>query len=256
MPSSPDAVPVIELDDIDSTNLEAMRQVSSGQRGPLWIRAGRQSAGRGRSGRLWASQPGNLQATLILSPGCEPERLPELSLLTGVAVLDAVQPLLAQATIGERRALRLKWPNDVLAGEAKLAGILIESTMTGGECIAAVGIGVNVACAPQIEGRATAALADWGATTTPRELLVEIDARMRQWLGVWQRGADFALVRAAWLERAHAPGTPITINTGSETLHGVFAGIDETGALLVDSVRGQQNGLRRFTFGDVSLMPR
>lgn len=248
-------LPVLELLSVDSTNADAMRRAAAGERGPMWIMAHRQTAGRGRAGRAWVSPDGNLAATLLLAPGCTPAALHQLSLLTGVAAYDALTGLVpADST---EAALRVKWPNDILAGPAKLGGILIESTISGTTAVAAIGIGINIAASPAIEGRATTCLAQLACTPspTPRALLAALDGHLRRWLAAWQHGARFDLVRAAWLERAGPPGEAITIHTGAQTLWGTYAGIDETGALLVASVTPDQKEVRRFTFGDVSLSP-
>jgi BirA family transcriptional regulator, biotin operon repressor / biotin---[acetyl-CoA-carboxylase] ligase len=247
--------PSIELDEIDSTNQEVLRRAAAGERGPLWILAHRQTAGRGRSGHTWLSPRGNLAATLLLLPGCAPTELHQLSLLTGIAVHDAIRPFQAQAKVPIAAPVRLKWPNDILAGNAKLGGILIESSTSHGQVVAAIGIGVNIAFAPEIEGRLTAAIDDWGVQPSPPMLLAAIDGHMRRWLHIWERGTGFGRVRAAWLERAGPIGEPIAVDTGSGTISGNFAGIDETGALLMSSVRATPGEVRRFTFGDVSIEP-
>ena len=248
--------PIIELDEVGSTNTEALRRAGQGDRVPVWIIARRQSAGRGRSGRTWFSSEGNLAATLLISPGCEIGHLHQLSLLTGVAVHDALAELAGGSLRAAAAGLRLKWPNDILLGEAKLGGILIESTMCGGQIMAAVGIGVNIAEAPSIDGRAVATVCGLGAAPSPRELLGGLDRHMRRWLAAWAMGARFDVVRAAWLMRCGGMGQAIEINTGAERVCGVFAGIDETGALLIDSITSSSETPRRFTFGDVNLLPR
>lgn len=252
-----DPTPVVELDEVDSTNLEALRRAGAGARGPIWIIADRQTAGRGRSGRAWISAPGNLAATLLFAPGCAATELHQLSLLAGVAVHDMLAQLRTTARHDTGAALRLKWPNDILVGDAKLGGILIESIIVQGTALAAIGIGVNIASSPAIHGRAIAATAQWGSTPTPRAMLDALDAQMRHWLGIWRAGAGFAEIIRGWETRAGAIGEPIEVNTGTEVLCGAFAGIDETGALLVDSVPTNQGKmLLRFTFGDVSLLAR
>ena len=250
------AFPIIELDDVSSTNTEALRRAGEGERGPVWIIARRQSAGRGRAGRSWVSVEGNLAATLLLSPGCGMSQLHQLSLLTGVVVHDGLAELAGGSQGASASGLRLKWPNDILLGEAKLGGILIESTTIGGQIVAAVGIGVNIAEAPSIAGRSVAAVNRLGAAPAPRELLDLFDRHMRRWLAAWAMGVRFDVVRAAWLSRCGGTGQPIEINTGSERICGAFAGIDETGALLIDSVPLSSETPRRFTFGDVNLIAR
>ena len=112
------------LDSVGSTNRETFALAEAGETGPLWIVARRQTAGRGRADRHWVSVPGNLHASLLVQLNCPPGAMPQLSLVAGVAVVDAIR----QATGGGPAGLRLKWPNDVLIGQAKCAGILVETS--------------------------------------------------------------------------------------------------------------------------------
>lgn len=247
----------IELAEVDSTNQEALRRAAAGEAGPLWIRADLQTAGRGRSGRAWCGADGNLAATLLIAPDCPLSALHQLSFVSGVAAYDALQPFCAAAIEPNVPQLLLKWPNDLLVGPAKLGGILIESTTnSAGAVVAAIGIGINVAHAPRIEGRLTAALGHFGTCPGPRDVLDAIDLQLQKWLAVWCRGDGFGAVRAAWLARAHEVGTALVVHTGAESICGSFTGIDETGALLLSNVASNPKDIRRFTYGDVSLPPR
>lgn len=241
---------LIEIDAVDSTNAEALRRAAGGERGPIWIMARRQTAGRGRSGRLWHSLDGNVMATLLFAPQCQPSALHQLSLLTGVAVLDALARH-APAHNHVRHRLRLKWPNDILSGSAKLGGILVESSGFGGTAVAALGIGINVAAAPALPDRPAACLNDIaGMAIAPGDLLAAIDARLQYWLTAWHAGRNFEAIRAAWLDRAGAIGEPVTVHAGNRLVCGTFAGLATDGALLVHD---QQGHVERFTTGDVSL---
>src|SRR5262249_49374973 len=149
-------------------------------------------------------------------------------------------------------ALRLKWPNDLLLRGAKLGGVLVESSTTGLEITTAIGIGINVSSAPKLEHRATICVADLRGRRPPfRDLLAGPAAQMERWLACWMRGSGFAAIRLAWLERAGPIGESVSVDVGSEIVRGAFAGIDETGALLVSSLAAQPGQVRRFTFGDV-----
>lgn len=243
------APPIVMLDEVDSTNAEALRRAAAGERGPLWICARSQSQGRGRSGRSWLSPPGTLAASFLFEPRVSASALPGLSLVAGVATSDAI------TETGRRHRqsglpLQLKWPNDVLIEGAKLSGILIESSSFGMELVAVVGIGINIEARPAIDGRAVTSLAEQGVRCTPHELAAALAAAMAQALALWDRGAGFSSIRAAWLERATAVGTPITVNAGSGPVAGTFAGLDTDGALLLQDTMGIR---RRFTFGDVML---
>ncbi len=242
------AAAVVVFGEIDSTNSEAMRRACAGETGPLWIRAEAQSRGRGRSGRSWTSQPGNLYATLLFVPGCLPSEAHQLSLLAGVAVHDAIHVSAAGGVAG----LRLKWPNDVLIGSAKVAGILAESIVgQGGELLAMVGVGINLANAPADADRITTHLAEHGVSSDPAVALDQLNNAMWRWLGIWDRGHGFAEIRAAWLERAGSLGEMLAINAADGRVEGRFAGIDADGSLLLRDAAGHE---RRFQFGDVSVM--
>jgi BirA family biotin operon repressor/biotin-[acetyl-CoA-carboxylase] ligase len=239
---------MVVLTEIDSTNSEAMRRAVSGETGPLWIRAVAQSRGRGRSGRRWTSQPGNLYATLLFAPKCLPTEVHQLSLLTGVAVYDAIRAMAGGSVAG----LRLKWPNDVLVGSAKIAGILAESSVgQGGELLAMVGIGINIAHAPADADRIATHLAEHGVSTDPGTALDQLDKATRRWLGIWDRGHGFGEIRAAWLERAGAVGELLAINAEEGRVEGRFAGLEADGSLLLRDAAGHE---RRFLFGDVSVV--
>ncbi len=238
---------VITLGQIDSTNSEAMRRVTSGETGPLWIRAEAQSRGRGRSGRSWTSEPGNLYATLLFAPGCARSEAHQLSLLTGVAVHDAIGAMAGADITG----LRLKWPNDVLIGMGKVSGILAESTVAAsGELLAVVGVGINLAHAPADAGRGTTCLAEHGISADPTTALEQLDKAMRHWLGTWDRGHGFAAIRGAWLGRAGSIGEMLAINAAEGRIEGRFAGLDADGSLLIEA-DGRE---RRFLFGDVTVV--
>jgi BirA family biotin operon repressor/biotin-[acetyl-CoA-carboxylase] ligase len=232
---------------VDSTNAEAMRRAQKGERGPLWIVADSQTMGRGRSGRSWASEPGNFHASLLLTLSRPAPRAYQLALVAGVAVHDALVGVARPDPIG----LGLKWPNDILIDAVKAGGILIESSASTHGLAAVIGIGINLATAPQGLDRPATCLAAHGVNTTPDALLAEIASATEVWLAIWAEGAGFETVREAWLKRAHPIGERLSIDTGAERVGGAFMGLDGEGALVLET----QDGTRRFTFGDVSLAP-
>lgn len=197
-----------------------------------WLRAGRQSAGRGRMGRHWLSPPGNLCAsTLIrLVPGDPP--VSGLGLMLGVAVHDALAGLLPQATFA------LKWPNDVMVGNAKVAGMLLERE---GDCVIA-GIGVNVAVAPELPDRETVALArlPGGEAIDAGAVLDALVPALDHWLAQWRATGNAGII-AAWSTRAHPPGTHLMISGGADRpQRGRFVGLDGDGALILAREDGTQ----------------
>jgi len=238
-------VHIERLATVDSTNAEALRRAAAGACGPLWIASDVQTAGRGRSGRSWASLQGNLQASLLLTLTLPAPRAYQLSLVAGVAVFDALQEA-ARPISGE---LALKWPNDILIGREKAGGILVESSGGARGLSAVVGIGINVAEVPAHLGRPVVSLAAKGVRVTPGHLLDAVAAAMEVWIAIWAEGEGFETVREAWLKRAHPIGEPMSIDTGHERVSGLFMGLDGEGALVLDT----DGGTRTFTFGDVSL---
>jgi BirA family biotin operon repressor/biotin-[acetyl-CoA-carboxylase] ligase len=248
-PSLPSpAVATVILEATGSTNTEAFRRAAAGEPGPLWIMARRQTQGRGRSGRQWTSEPGNLYASLLQRLACAPAVVHQLSLLAGVAVVEAID-----AAAGRRIAgLRLKWPNDVLIGEAKCAGILPESQSAGPgrEVVVVIGVGINLVSHPGHLGRPTTDLAEHGIRVAPEVMLGVLAPAIERWLEVWACGAGSAEVRRAWLANGGRVGESIIADTGRERIAGSFLGIDEGGALLLRDAQGRE---RRLAFGDVTL---
>jgi BirA family biotin operon repressor/biotin-[acetyl-CoA-carboxylase] ligase len=236
----------VVLDEVGSTNREALLRAEAGEGGPLWIMARRQTAGRGRAGRRWASEPGNLYASLLVRLPCPPIVVPQLSLVAGVAVVDAIR----EASAFPVQGLRLKWPNDVLIGQAKCAGILAESLSGPASVVAVIGIGLNLAWHPSDLGRAATNLSEHGVRIEPDEMLGALAEAMQRWLAAWDCGAGFPQVRTAWLDRAGGPGESCSVHTGAERIEGTFLGLDASGALLIEDCHGHRHSI---AFGDVML---
>lgn len=223
-----------------------MRRAAAGERGPLWILADRQTAGRGRSGRPWTSEPGNLSASLLIDVDAEPRASGQLSLLAGVAAVNAIAECAGSAGLP---GLRLKWPNDILIGAAKAGGILIESTTFSARRVVVIGIGLNLASTPSLP-RPVTCLSAHGVLATPRDVLARLDSHMDRLLSIWQEEGGFEPIRSAWLAHTTAPGEPLRVNAGPRTVSGTFHGIDADGALLMLDAHGHEH---KFTFGDVML---
>jgi len=237
---------VVHLDEIESTNSEAMRRAMRGEAGPLWVVADRQTGGRGRSGRAWVSPAGNLHASRLMALGCAPAVVPQLSLVAGIAVFESVRAVAAGGPDG----LRLKWPNDVLVGGDKLSGILVESTTIGQQAIAVIGIGLNLTSHPEGLDYPATCLGRHHSTTDRRAVLDALDRAIDLWLNAWQEGRGSACIRSAWLERAGPIGEPVSVDTGGALLAGTFAGIDDDGALLLLDSDGS---VSRHAYGGVTL---
>jgi BirA family biotin operon repressor/biotin-[acetyl-CoA-carboxylase] ligase len=235
------------LDTVDSTNADAMRRARAGERGPLWIVAKEQSAGRGRRGRAWISPAGNLHATLMLTDPAPAAAAPQLGFVAGLALHDAA----AAAAPALAACLALKWPNDLMCGARKIAGILIEGE--GNPVTVAVGIGVNCRHHPDVtEFPATDFVAE-GAEVDAATLSDLLAAAMHARLAQWQRGAGFAGIRAAWLARARGLGQPIRVRLADREMTGGFETIDDAGRLMVHVGNGK---LEAIAAGEVFPLDR
>lgn len=233
-----------QFDEIDSTNEEARRMAVAGHAGPTWITAARQNAGRGRRARPWESPVGNLYATLLIDPKKPVAECAQLSFVAAIAAADAIAPHARGAEV------RVKWPNDVLVGGRKIAGLLLESASAGAGAPhwLAIGIGINLAAHPEGTEFPATSLGGLGvAVPEPRALLTELAVQFAKWYEVWAlRG--FHPIQDAWLARAAGLGSRIRARLTHEEIWGVFEGIDDTGAL---QLRVEQGKVRTIAAGEV-----
>jgi BirA family biotin operon repressor/biotin-[acetyl-CoA-carboxylase] ligase len=213
---------------LGSTNAEALNLARQGEHGPLWIVAERQTAGRGRRGRAWISEPGNLFASLLLTAPAAPEQWPQLSLVAALAVHDAVAEVAARL----KPLLAIKWPNDLLLGSAKFAGILIEGEGDDDGAVA-IGIGVNCASHPADTDYPATDLAAAGALVSPAMLFGPLSLKMIGRLAQWNSGEGFSTVRADWMARAAAIGEEVRVRLSDRELSGRFEALDESGSLVL-----------------------
>ena len=234
------------FESVASTNEVAMQRANAGRTGPLWIAADQQTGGRGRCGRSWASPPGNLSNSLLLTINRPPMVLAQLALVAGVAVHDAI------GRLAPTLPTTLKWPNDVLIGDAKICGILIESQLAaGGQAHnVVVGIGINLAHHPDLPDRRATSLAAQGVTATPRQAWQQLSAAFAGWLAVWSEGDGFSAICQSWQDRAVGIGSEVSVRAGGDVIFGRFGGLDTDGAMLLELPGGQR---RRITFGDVHI---
>lgn len=248
-PKMPTRHRLVRLETCDSTNSEARRRADAGEPGPLWVWSLRQSAGRGRSGRSWQSQPGNLFASLLVSLNCPLTTAGQLALVAGIAAYETVARFLP---FESRGYLLLKWPNDVLFDEEKIAGVLLESATAQSGCKIVVGTGINLVSHPKdLEQKATS-LAGHGVTADAQAALEALAAEMNTWISRWDQGTGFTRIRRAWLDRAGPAGRPIKVRVSAEKeVEGTFAGLDSNGALQLVTSDGAK---RRITAGDVFFL--
>ena len=227
-----------------STNAEALALAGRGEQGPLWITAGHQTGGRGRRGRTWVSERGNLFASLLLTDTAPPEHWPELAFVAALAIHDAV----AETAPALRPQLSIKWPNDLLLDGAKLAGILIEAESVGGLTAVAAGIGVNCAHHPENLTYPATSLAAGGAAIAPDALLQALSHTMVSRLTQWGRGSGFAAIRAEWLKHAANIGGDIHVRLAGRELTGRFETVDRMGRLMLRLPAGN---LEAITVGEL-----
>jgi BirA family biotin operon repressor/biotin-[acetyl-CoA-carboxylase] ligase len=202
-----------------------------------WLVALEQDAGKGRQGRSWVSAPGNFSGTTIVQLRSSDPPAQTLSLAAGLALIEAIDVAIPS------QSLMLKWPNDLLLSGKKVAGILLER---GGDRVA-VGFGVNLASAPQLTDRQSASL---DGQVTPQAFAPILAASFARLLSLWRSSESSALARA-WQERAHLPGTRLTVHVSKdEAVGGRFAGLEPDGALRLMLDDGSIQVIRA---GDVAL---
>ncbi len=237
-PASAGSIPVVAHELVNSTNAEALAVAAKGERGPLFIAAERQSAGRGRRGREWISESGNLYATLLIADPAPAFVSAQLCFVAALALHDAV--LDGCAGLAPSR-LKLKWPNDLLLDKKKAAGILIEGVGIADRKIAvAIGFGVNCRHHPADTPYPAIDFAAAGFPLSPGDLLASLGVRWEQRIREWSRGEGFAATREAWLLRASGIGDAVEVRLPQETLSGIFESINEEGALLLRRPDGER----------------
>jgi BirA family biotin operon repressor/biotin-[acetyl-CoA-carboxylase] ligase len=235
------------LDEVDSTNEEAKRRAFLGELGPIWIGAACQTVGRGRRGRSWTSERGNLFATGLYSLKNGKDAA-NLSFVTAIAVAKVLE------TWVENDKIALKWPNDVLIDGKKVCGILIESWVNDGLFQLAIGVGTNIIHAPiDTERPATyiaAHLKPTAISPSPQEALTRLAAAFQDNLEILNT-FGFSEIRKLWLNKAQGIGKTIVARTHNSEICGTFEFLGENGELCL---RDNNNILHQITAGDVFLL--
>ncbi|MBX3580002.1 MAG: biotin--[acetyl-CoA-carboxylase] ligase [Rhizobiaceae bacterium] len=221
---------------VGSTNALALDRARAGDPGRLWIVSKKQESGRGRRGRPWATAEGNLAATLLLADGIDLKNAATLGFVAGLALAEALDAVLPAGlvsvgvdggtTSGGR--FELKWPNDVLASGAKLAGILLESTaLADGRNAVAVGIGVNVVAHPEDVPYPATSLKAMGAAVDAETLFLALSDAWTSNAATWDGARGLAAIRRRWLGRAAGIGSEVAVRVDGSVVRGVFETIDE-----------------------------
>ena len=231
------------LEETGSTNSDLAAQLRAGEvvREGDWLVADRQIAGRGRQGRTWFDGSGNFMGSTVVHLGPRDPAPASLALVAGLAAYEAVVPYLVDPS-----ALLLKWPNDLVLAGAKLAGILLERE---GDAII-VGMGINLARAPDLPDRRTVALASLGPAPDRDAFAASLAAAFDRELDRWRTYGIEPLGRR-WESVAHKRGTSLTVHPpGEGPIEGAFAGLAADGSLMLRLADGTNRAIRA---GDVML---
>lgn len=232
----------IDLEVCNSTNDEAARYARAGASHGTVVIADRQEAGRGREGRAWASPLGGLYMSAVMRPPLPLADVPPMTLAIGIAVCDAARAFGARAV--------LKWPNDVLVGDKKLAGILVETQSQGGKLDSViVGVGVNLEIVPSAVADRATALAVAAPGIDRESFISQLFVQLERWVDRYVACGVESIV-PAWQERmAHGLSARAVID-GTPFI-GELAGIDPDGALLL---RDDTGTMHRVRSGDVEVI--
>jgi BirA family transcriptional regulator, biotin operon repressor / biotin---[acetyl-CoA-carboxylase] ligase len=241
---------MVFLPETDSTNLRAKDLAAGGAPEGTIVFTEKQTAGRGRKGRSWHSpEGGGIYLSLILRPAMTPSEAPKITLMTGVAAAEALLAL-------TRMDVRIKWPNDLLVGGKKIAGILTEiSTDMDRIDYVVVGIGINVnipreSLAPEIRESATSVLIAGGQPLPRVKVIRTLLKSFEDYYGLMQ-GSGFEPIRTRWKELSNLIGRRITVAMIGKTLAGEVVDIDMDGVLIVKDHQGEHH---RIVSGDVTLV--
>jgi BirA family biotin operon repressor/biotin-[acetyl-CoA-carboxylase] ligase len=245
------------FDTVGSTSTEASRAAQAGDVGDVWFAALKQTEGRGRRGRQWETPHGNLAASLLVVPHCDPAITATLGFVAGVALNRALGSLVPGATVKlgidgadgqDQSRIALKWPNDVLADGAKLAGILLEAQKRpDGRMAIVIGMGVNVVAAPEGLPYPAASIASLGWDVSAEAILAALSDEWVDAVELWDNGRNVAGVLNLWRQSAAGIGAPVAVSRDGEVVRGVFETIDDAGRLIV---RANDNSRVTITAGD------
>lgn len=240
---------ILRFDTIESTNTEAASQAKRGADEGLCVVAREQTAGRGRHARRWVSEKdAGLYCSLVLRPRIETRFLPLVTLMTAIAVHDALEELY-------QVDCDIKWVNDVHVRNKKICGILAETTETIKGLAVIVGIGINLKSSnfpPEIAETATSIEAETGENPDIEKLLSTLTGYLSKFRSVLygENGAEF--IRREWIKRSsYAFGKQVRARLENEIIEGATCGIEENGALRIETAKGE---IRIIYAGDVEKL--
>ena len=209
----------------------------------MWFVTSEQTAGRGRRQRPWIAPRGNLAASVLETLDATPGVAATLGFAAGLALEGALEEVARGAAnrMASELKFRLKWPNDVLAGREKLAGILLEAEVVPDSRLAVVvGIGTNVVAAPEGMPAPATSLLKQGLSTSAEQLFAALSESWVEFYEIWDQGRGFDEIRRLWLAKAAGLGLPLTVQTGGRTIEGTFDTIDDAGCMIVRASNGDR----------------
>jgi BirA family biotin operon repressor/biotin-[acetyl-CoA-carboxylase] ligase len=224
------------LGDVGSTNTVCMEMARAGDPGNVWVTARRQLGGRGRRGRVWISEEGNLYASLLL---IDPAPISAMGSLPIAVALSLYRAIVSEMPWAADR-VAIKWPNDILVDDMKVSGILVEAENLGdGRQAVVIGCGVNIAHRPDNPLYPTITLTEAGVTTSPESLFARLMQELAEVLTVWDEGRGIAAVVDGWKRHVKGIGGAITVNLPDRSISGVFSGIESDGRLQLRLPTGE-----------------
>lgn len=247
---------LIELEETDSTNDEAMRRAESGTPHGTVVKAERQNAGKGRRGRNWQSPGGvNLYFSLYLKPSFGPDRASMLSLLMAMAVAGAIEEVCGNHDVSQSKEaarlpergdaarevldIQIKWPNDVVVNRRKVCGILTELKVQGNVSHVVIGVGVNVNMSEvpaEIAGHATSLLCEYHREISREVLLTHIMRHFKEMYRIFEKNTDLAFIRKEYNQYLAGMGEEVRVLDPQGEYTGISHGITADGNLLIQKI--------------------
>ena len=226
------------FDETGSTNSDAMEHARAGGNAPCWFVTTMQTAGRGRRNRVWTAPRGNLASSVLEVLDVTPSVAATLGFAAGLALEKALRQVSVEAATrapdSAANDYRLKWPNDILAGGAKLVGMNLEAeARPDGGLAVVVGMGTNVVATPDGVPYATSCLHAIGVGASAEDVFAALSDTWQEMRGIWDEGRGFLDIRTLWLDRAAGLGQPVSIKSGTSVISGIFDTIDDTGCMIV-----------------------
>lgn len=238
----------LAVEETKSTNALCLEYAASGESGNLWITAEKQSGGKGSRGREWASQKGNLFASLLLTDDIlnqpnDKQRLADLTFIAAISVREAIEEFNVSGS-----EVKVKWPNDVLLNSRKCSGILLESVHYQDVTYVVMGIGVNCQHFPQDTLHKATSLFAEGIEVSSNRFFLTLADMVAQNIALWNKGTNFSGIRQKWLSHAYGIGRQISVKIpAQDTLEGIFSSIDEDGYMLLET----SNETKRISTADI-----